>query len=242
MNGMSTRTRTSTRAFMTAAVCALAGTLAAQQPQNSQSPGDQPHSGRHDDGRHMEHRFDDAARWAKSFDDPARDAWQMPTQVVSALGLKRGDAVADIGAGTGYFTVRLARDPAAPKVYAVDIEASMVEYIRQRCAKEGLKNVTAIRGGADHANLPEPVDVVLIVDTYHHIPQGVAYFTGLKKMLKPSARLAIIDFRKGAPDGPPEEFRFTPDEMSAELGKAGFVLQRQHDFLPRQNFLIYQAR
>ena len=109
---------------------------------------------------HMEHRFDDPERYAKSFDDPARDAWQMPHEVVMALNLKWTDTVADIGAGTGYFTVRLAKTPARPKVYAVDIEPSMVEYLRHRAAKEGLANVTAIRADADRPNLPEPVDEV----------------------------------------------------------------------------------
>ncbi len=76
---------------------------------------------------HMEHRFDNAEQWARSFDDPARDAWQMPDRVIGALDIKPGQIVADVGAGTGYFTVRLAKSPAS-KVYGVDIEKSMVEY------------------------------------------------------------------------------------------------------------------
>jgi predicted methyltransferase len=157
----------------------------------------------------MEHRFDDPERYAKSFDDPARDEWQMPGRVIDTLALAPGQVVADIGAGTGYFTVRLAAAAARPKVYAVDIEKSMVEYVRQRAAKEGLKQVVAVQGSADRANL------------------------------KPSGRLAIIDFRKGAPSGPPEHFRLTPDQITGELEQAGFRLQAQHDFLPRQHFLVY---
>jgi ubiquinone/menaquinone biosynthesis C-methylase UbiE len=190
-------------------------------------------------GHHMEHRFDDAEKYAKSFDDPARDAWQMPGRVIEALGLAKGQIVADVGAGTGYFSVRLAKAPAAPKVYAVDVEKSMVEYVRNRAAKEGLKNIVAVQGGAERTNLPEAVDLVLIVDTYHHIPKREMYFRTLKQSLKPSARVAIIDFRKGAPSGPPEEFRFTPEQITAEMKSAGFALQAQHEFLPRQLFLIY---
>ena len=188
---------------------------------------------------HFGRHFDNADEWAKSFDDPARDEWQMPARVIDALQLKSGQLVADIGAGTGYFTVRLAKSPAAPRVYAVDIEPSMVEYVKQRAVREGLKNVVAVRAGTDRTNLPEPVDLVLVVDTYHHIPNRVAYFTALKASMKPGARLAIVDFRKGAPSGPPEEFRFTPDQISAELAQAGFALQTSHDFLPRQIFLVY---
>jgi len=188
---------------------------------------------------HLGRHFDNAEEWAKSFDDPARDQWQMPSRVIEALQLKSGQVVADIGAGTGFFTVRLARSQAVPKVYAVDIEPSMVEYVKQRAAREGLKNVVAVQAGADRTNLPEPVDLVLIVDTYHHIPNRVAYFTALKAHLKPGARLAIIDFRKDAPSGPPVEFRFTPDQISTELAAAGFSRLTSYDFLPRQIFLVY---
>ena len=211
----------------------------AQQPHQGQAPA--PVSSQQPGhGAHMEHRFDDPERYARSFDDPARDAWQMPDRVIDALALAPGHVVADLGAGTGYFTVRLARAAARPKVYAVDIERAMVDYITQRSAKEGLKQVVAVQGTATTANLPEPVDVVLVVDTYHHIPNRPAYFRALRKSMKPSGRLAIIDFRKGAPSGPPEEFRFTPEQITAELKQAGFSLQTQHDFLPRQLFLVYR--
>jgi SAM-dependent methyltransferase len=81
--------------------------------------------------QHMEHRFD-PEEWAKSFDSPDRDAWQKPGLVLAALNLKDGQVVADIGAGTGYFTARLARAAARPKVYAADIEPEMVEYLKRR--------------------------------------------------------------------------------------------------------------
>ena len=124
----------------------------------------------------MERRFDNPEQFAKSFDDPERDAWQMPDRVIAALNLKRGQVVADIGAGTGYFTVRLAKAPTAPRIYGVDMEPKMVSYLRDRAIKEGLHNVIAVQATADTPNLPEPVDVVLIVDTYHHIGEREAYF------------------------------------------------------------------
>jgi ubiquinone/menaquinone biosynthesis C-methylase UbiE len=191
-------------------------------------------------GDHMQHRFDNPEQLAKSFDDPARDAWQMPDKVIAALDLKPGQVVADIGAGTGYFTVRLARSAAAPKVYGDDIEPSMVGYIRERAAKEGLKNVVAVQASADSANLPERVDMVLIVDTYHHIGNRPAYFRGLAKSLKPGGRVAIIDFRPGVPDGPPQEFHFPPEKVKAEMAEAGYKVDKQLDFLPRQQFLIFK--
>jgi SAM-dependent methyltransferase len=188
----------------------------------------------------MERHFDDAEKWAKSFDDPARDAWQMPDRVIAALGLRPGESVADIGAGTGYFTVRLAKSATAPTVYAVDIEPSMVQYLRQRAAKEGLGRVVVVQATGQGANLPQPVDVVLVVDTYHHIPSRVTYFRELKKWMKPGGRLAIVDWRRDAPEGPPVEFRFTPEQITSELEQAGFRLSARHDFLPRQIFVMFQ--
>src|SRR4029450_4698233 len=111
--------------------------LTVAQAQQGQAPATGS-SQKPDHGAHMEHRFDDPGRYAKSFDDPARDAWQMPDRVIDALALAPGQVVADLGAGTGYFSVRLARAAARPKVYAVDIEKAMVDYVRQRSAKEGL--------------------------------------------------------------------------------------------------------
>lgn len=192
---------------------------------------------------HMDHKFDDPERYAKSFDDPARDAWQMPTRVIEALALRPGQKVADIGAGTGYFSVRLARAAAAPKVFAVDLEPKMVEHLTKRAAAEGLKNITAVQASTTSPNLPEAVDVVMVIDTYHHIGNRPAYFAALKSKLTPGGRLAIVDFRKGGGgDGPPDHFRFTPEQITGELAEAGYVLDRAHDFLPRQHFLVYRIK
>ena len=190
-------------------------------------------------GGHMERHFDDAEQWAKEFDDPTRDQWQMPDKVLAALGLKRGQVVADLGAGTGYFTVRLAKSAAAPKVYAVDIEASMIAYLQKRAAILGLKNIVAVQASSESANLPAPVDLILIVDTYHHIADREIYLRKLAASLKPQGRLAIIDWRRGGPMGPPEEFRFAPEQIRQELAKAGFKQIAQYDFLPNQLFLIF---
>ena len=196
------------------------------------------HANMHAD--HMEHHFDPKES-AKSFDDPARDAWQMPDRVIAALELKKGQSIADIGAGTGYFSVRLAKSAAHPKVFAADIEPAMVAYLKDRAAKEKLDNVTPVLAGANSPNLPEPVDVVLVVDTYHHIGSRETYFRDLRKSLKPGGRVAIIDFKPDSPEGPPKEFRFPIERFRSEMEKAGFTLAAQQTFLPRQVFLIFQA-
>lgn len=200
--------------------------------------GQNPEQPMHHD--HMEHRFDQPEEWAKSFDDPARDDWQKPDMVMAALHLKPNQVVADIGAGTGYFTMRLAKLAAAPKVYASDIEPSMVAYLKDRAAKEHLTNVFPVLAAVDTPNLPERVGVALIVDTYHHIGDREAYFRRLAKSLKPGGSVAIIDFRADSPEGPPKEFRFPPEQCIAEMQKAGYKLAARHDFLPRQHFLVFQ--
>ncbi len=215
-----------TRLAMALAMMAAAALVAAaQQPQPAKPD-------------HMNHKFDDPARYAKSFDDPSRDAWQMPARVIDALQLKSGMKISDIGAGTGYFSMRLARVPGV-SVFAVDIEPKMVEYLKQRAQKEHALNVTAVRAGQANPNLPEPVDVILVVDTYHHLPSRPAYFRELRKWLKPGGRIVIVDFRKDAPEGPPAHFRFTPQQIQDEMTQAGYELQSSHDFLPRQHFLIF---
>jgi len=225
-----------------AALAASAPLLAAQPPTAAGSHGQHGAPAAQPPAEHHAHRFDNAAELAKRFDDPARDAWQMPGRVIETLALRPGQAVADIGAGTGYFSARLASSAAAPTVYAVDVEAAMVDHLTARVKREGLTTVTPVLAAADRPNLPAPVDLVLVVDTYHHIPNRVAYFTALKASLRPGGRLAIIDFRKDSPEGPPVQYRLTPEQIGAELAQAGFALAASHDFLPRQHFLIYRVQ
>ena len=211
------------------AVTCLGFAVSAQQHQPQHKPD------------HMQHRFDDPERYAKSFDDPARDEWQMPSRVIDALALSPSAAVADIGAGTGYFSIRLAKAVPSGKVYAVDVEPSMLAHIRKRALGEGLSNVVAVQASGASPNLPAPVDVVLIVDTYHHLPSRPTYFRELKKSLASGGRIAIVDFRKDSPEGPPPEFRFEAEQIISEMKQAGYRLDRRHDFLPRQHFLVFRA-
>jgi SAM-dependent methyltransferase len=220
--------------------CCLSVSLWAQTPDHSQMhPGD-PKKGVAAGG-HMDRHFDDAEQWAKQFDDPARDEWQMPDRLIAALGLKKSQAVADIGAGTGYLSVRLAKSAAAPTVYAIDIEPSMVIYIKNRAVKEGLKNIIGVEASADSANIPQPVDLIVVLDTYHHIPNREVYFRKLAASLKPGGRVAIIDWKRGGPMGPPNDFRFTPEQITEELTKSGYKRIQQHNFLPNQHFQMFRV-
>ena len=127
-------------------------------------------------------------------------------------------------------------------VYGADIEPGMVKYLRDRAEKEGLSNIVAVQAAVNTPNLPERVDLVLIVDTYHHIGDREVYFRELATMLRPGGRIAIIDFKPDSPEGPPREFRFSREQVQSEMAKAGYKLVAQPDFLPRQNFLIFGSR
>jgi len=190
-------------------------------------------------GTHQ-HSFSDAERWGHVFDDPARDKWQKPHEVIQTLALAPNAVVADIGSGTGYFSVRLANMLPKGRVYGVDIEPGMVKYLADRAKREGLQNVTSIAGAPDDPRLPEKVDLIIMVDVYHHIGHRMRYFRKLQASLKPGGRVAIIDFKMDSPDGPPKAARIAPDRVKAELGNAGYALVQEHSFLPYQYFLIFR--
>ena len=189
-----------------------------------------------------QHSFAGADHWAGVFDDPSRDAWQKPHQVIEALAPKPDAAVADIGSGTGYFAVRLAHFVPQGRVYAVDIEPDMVKYLADRAGREGLANLTAVAGAPEDARLPGKVDLVLMVDTYHHVEQRENYFRKLAQSLKPGGRVAIIDFNAKSAMGPPLAQRIAAKRVVAEMTGAGYRLQREHRFLPNQYFLVFQIR
>ena len=225
------RVRDAARLFATVAVAGIwvAG--------GASMAADEPHQ--HSGGFH--HSFSQADVWAKEFDDPSRDAWQKPDQVLDALTLDRKALVADIGAGTGYFSVRLAKRVTEGKVFAIDVEPDMLRYLNERARREYLNNVIPVVANQESPNIPEPVDVILIVDTYHHIDDRLAYFTKLKKSLRPHGRLAIVDFKLDSPEGPPPAHRISAEKVTEELKAAGYSLVAAHSFLPRQYFLVFTA-
>ncbi|HWI13023.1 MAG TPA: class I SAM-dependent methyltransferase [Burkholderiales bacterium] len=188
-----------------------------------------------------EHGFHGAEHWAKVFDDPSRDAWQKPHEVIQALQLGPDAVVADIGAGTGYFSVRLAHMVPQGTVYAVDAEPDMVAHLKRRAQEQKLPNLRAVQAAADDPRLPEKADVILFVDVYHHIGNRVRYFSRLRDSLKPGGRLAIVDFRLDSPMGPAKSGRIPPDAVKRELAQAGYTLAAEHDFLPNQYYLVFRS-
>jgi SAM-dependent methyltransferase len=176
--------------------------------------------GHHGGGMHK--RFEDAEKWAKVFDDPARDAWQQPDRVIAALGLTPAMVVADIGAGTGYFAVRLARAVPKGQVIATDIEPDMVRYMTERARREKLTNLRAVATPPSSPGLGKAsVDRVLVVDVWHHLGDRAAYARQLADALRPGGLIAVVDFKLDAKMGPPREHRLAPEAIVADLRAAG---------------------
>jgi len=187
--------------------------------------------------------FSDVDKWAKIFDDPKRDEWQKPQETVAALGLKPGQIVADLGAGTGYFERHLSRVVAPGGIIlAIDPEPEMVRHLALRAMKEQTPNVVPVLALPDEPFLPPGrVDCVLIVDTYHHIDDRLNYFRRMKGALAPGGRVVIIDFHKRPlPVGPPPPHKLAREFVLDEMKQAGWTLAGEKTILPYHYFLIFQ--
>jgi len=193
----------------------------------------------HDHEHHggMPHRFENAEQWAKVFDDPARDAWQQPDRVIAALELSPSLTVADVGAGTGYFAVRIA--PLVKEVIATDIEASMVDYMKQRAEREQIANLKAQLTPPDDPQLAN-VDRILVVDVWHHLGDRKAYAKKLAAALAPGGFVAVVDFTLEAKQGPPKKHRLPPEAIIEDLRAAGLDGQVAVT-LPEQYVVVARA-
>lgn len=162
-----------------------------------------------------------------------------PAKVLETLKLKSSDSVADIGSGGGYYVLRFAET--AKTVYAVDVDAELLSVIKKRAEAAGRKNVVTVNAMEKNSGLPDAsVDLIFSRDSFHHLPDQVEYFSGLKKAMKPSGRVAIIDYKKNA--GLYLRFfnHYTePEEILSKMEKAGFVLQEKFDFIEDQSFFIF---
>lgn len=192
---------------------------------------------------HAVHR--DSKAYIAMLEDPGRDAYQKPDEVVKALELKPGVTVADVGAGSGYFAVRLAEAVGGSgRVLAVDISPDMILHMNRRLRDAGIRNVQTVLSAPDDPLLADStVDLFFICDTWHHIDERPKYLALLKRILRPGGRIAIVDFQKRPLSfGPPLEMKIAREDVVQELGAAGFRLAAEHGFLPHQYFLVFDAK
>jgi precorrin-6B methylase 2 len=182
----------------------------------------------------------EGAAW---LDRPEREAEEAPSKAIAALEIRPGAVVADVGAGSGYYTVRLATAVGPTgRVVATDLQAGMLDIIRRRVAREKLTNVALVQGRADDPVLPSKTfDLILLVDVYHELAEPQIFVRKLKEALKPGGRLVLIEFRREDPRVPiREEHKMSVSQVRQELGADGFRIQQVIDVLPWQHIIVLQ--
>jgi ubiquinone/menaquinone biosynthesis C-methylase UbiE len=192
---------------------------------------------------HALHR--DSKAYIAMLEDPQRASYQKPHEVLRALDLKQGEVIADIGAGSGYFSFRFCHLVGETgRVYAVDISPDMIIYMNQKIRDSGVKNLITILATPDDPLLPDSsVDRFFICDTWHHIENQTQYLKLLKRILKPGGHIIMIDFQKRElPVGPPLEMKIAREDLVSQVQSAGFQLAEEFTFLPYQYFLVFKTK
>jgi ubiquinone/menaquinone biosynthesis C-methylase UbiE len=198
----------------------------------------------HGHGRDEHGNPEDFEHYLSKLEDPERVAWQKPDEVVAALELLPGAIACDLGAGPGYFAIRMARAVGpAGRVHAVDVDPRMLAVLARRVREAGVSNVIPrLAQGSDPAP-PEPCDVVLVVNSFHHFRDGVGTLRRLAASLRPGGRIANIDFREGElPVGPPPDHKVSRASFLAAAAAAGLDVAAEKTFLPHQYFFLLQPQ
>ncbi|MEM2047229.1 MAG: class I SAM-dependent methyltransferase [Candidatus Jordarchaeales archaeon] len=176
----------------------------------------------------------------------ASSSGSKPSEVLKALGLKRGQWVADVGAGGGFFTFKFAEAVGeSGKVFAVDTEKELLDFIRKNATRKGLVNIQVVHAPKDEVPLPEgSIDLIFMRNVYHHLENRVNYVKQLKRLLKPNGKIAIIEYRKARHPlllhGPLKHY-VPREEIIKEMEEAGYRKHEEHDFLPEQSFIIFST-
>jgi ubiquinone/menaquinone biosynthesis C-methylase UbiE len=197
------------------------------------------------DQHEMRRLHRDPQAYIGALEDPKRDAYQKPREVVHALDLKPGEVIADICAGSGYFTFHLARQVGPNgKVYAVDVSPDMIRHINRRIRDGKFTNVVSVLAEPDDPLLPErSVNRFFICDVWHHVENQTKYLSLMRKMLKSGGEIIMIDFQQAdIPVGPPPQMRIDRQELLKQMESHGFRLKQEHTFLPYQYFLVFTPK
>ena len=194
------------------------------------------------DEQQMHGLHSDPKAYIGALEDPKRDAYQKPQEVIMALGLKPGEIIADIGAGSGYFTFRLAQHVGDKgKVYAVDVSPDMILHINRRIRELKVNNVVSVLADPDDPLLPDrSVNRFFFSESWHHIENQKKYLSLIQRMLKPGGQVVMIDFhKKDLPIGPPQTMKIAREDLIRQMESNGFRLAQEHTFLPYQYFLVF---
>jgi arsenite methyltransferase len=183
----------------------------------------------------------DPKQYQQTLENPDRVAALQVDRVVAALGITPGMRIADLGAGTGIFTLPFAK-AAGPtgKVYAIDVDAGLLAIVAEKARAAGVTTVETVVAGATDPKLPEPVDLLFVCDTMHHLPNQAEYVKQFGKLLRPDGRVVVIDFSEGKWPAGHEAFTITPKQVDGWMEAAGFTRSATHTFLATNFFHVYQ--
>jgi FkbM family methyltransferase len=186
--------------------------------------------------------FDQVEKYIEFLERPDRARWQKPDEVLKALGLKGSETVADLGAGSGYFTFRLSKALPQGRVIAIDNQPEMVRHVHRKARTEDFANVTAQVATTDDPQLPRDADLVFVCDVLMHVRNKTSWLKSIYDQMHRGSRFVLIDFKEGAlPEGPPEAIKVPKAEIQRLCREAGFQLHADHaDLLPYQQFLVFQ--
>lgn len=182
----------------------------------------------------------------KMYNRRASGRKSMPDALIRSLGPVRGQTIADIGAGGGYFSLRFAGIVGnGGRVYAVDVDQKLLDYVRCQGEALGLSNLRAVTANEFFSSVaPSSINLVFMRNVYHHLDNPVRYFTEMRKYLKPEGRVAIIDYRSDT-----RGFSFyklfkhsvSSNEVMKDMAKAGYALETSHAYLPEQYFMVFKS-
>jgi len=195
---------------------------------------------------HEMHRLhNDPKAYIGALEDPKRDTYQKPQEVMTALGIKSGEVIADIGAGSGYFTFRLAHHVGGKgKIYAVDVSPDMILHINRRIRELNVSNIVSVLSDPDDPLLPDhSIDRFFFSESWHHIETQAKYLALMKRMLKPGGEVVMIDFqKKDLPLGPPLQMKIGREDLIKQMESHGFRIRKEYTFLPYHYFLIFTVK
>ena len=197
------------------------------------------------DQHKMHELHNDPKSYIGALEDPKRDAYQKPHEVLTALNIKPGEVIADIGAGSGYFTFRLSHHVGDKgKIYAVDVSPDMVRHVNRRIRETKTTNVVTVLADPDDPLLPDrSVNRFFICDVWHHVENQTQYLSSMKKMLKAGGEIVMIDFhKKELPFGPPMQMKIAREDLIKQMEANGFKLSKEYTFLPHQYFLVFELK
>jgi SAM-dependent methyltransferase len=186
--------------------------------------------------------FEDVEKYIAFLDRPDRELWQKPDTLIGSFGLRGSETVADVGAGSGYFSFRFARALPSGKVIATDIEPEMVRHIHHKATAEGIRNLQVVLGAADDPKVPAEAGLIFVCDVLHHVGNRQVWLSRLFEESGHGARLVIVEFKQGdLPQGPPASMKIPMQQVSELVTAAGFSqVSQDAALLPYQYVLTFR--